>query len=218
MIVWQDMPNGDRGPRWQPHDYFTETERERSAESEADYRKEWREIVDQLYSHPCIGVWVPFNEAWGQFKTPEIAAWTKAYDPTRLVDPASGGNHYLAGDMLDVHHYPHPRLTLLDTRRATVLGEYGGIGFVVRDHLWEPDRNWGYVRTNSEKEVTDTYERYAEQLERLIGRGYSAAVYTQTTDVEAEVNGLMTYDRKRMKVDVERIRAINRRICRSLDR
>ena len=94
VIVWQDMPSGDRNPEWQNRQYFAGTELTRTPQSEAIYRKEWKEIIDCLYSHPCIGVWVPFNEAWGQFKTPEIAAWTKQYDPTRLVNPASGGNHY----------------------------------------------------------------------------------------------------------------------------
>jgi len=106
VIVWQDMPSGDRNPEWQNRKYFDGTEMRRSAESEAIYRKEWKEIMDCLYSHPCIGTWVPFNEAWGQFKTPEIAEWTKQYDPTRLVNPASGGNHYTCGDMLDLHNYP----------------------------------------------------------------------------------------------------------------
>lgn len=217
MIVWQDMPNGDQGPQWQMHSYFTGEERHRSAESEACYRKEWKEIIDYLYSFPSIGVWVPFNEAWGQFKGPEIAEWTKAYDPSRLVNPASGGNHYLTGDILDLHHYPQPKMTLLDTNRATVLGEYGGIGLVIPDHVWVKNRdNWGYTRFNSPKEVTDEYARYADELLRLIGCGFAAAVYTQTTDVEVEVNGLMTYDRKVVKVEEERIREINRTICNSL--
>ena len=220
MIVWQDMPSGDqadRMPQWQNKRYFTGEEKHRSPLSEQYYRKEWQEIIDCLYSFPSIGVWVPFNEAWGQFKTVEIAEWTKAYDPTRLVNPASGGNHYLTGDLLDLHNYPAPELYLYDHNRPTVLGEYGGIGLVLEDHLWEPDRNWGYVRFDSPKAVTDEYERYAEILSKLIPNGFSAAVYTQTTDVEIEVNGLMTYDRKVMKVEPERIRAINTRICHSLD-
>ena len=123
MIVWQDMPNGDRGPEWQMHNYFTGTERVRSPESEANFRKEWKEVIDYLYSYPSVGVWVPFNEAWGQFKTKEITEWTKEYDPSRLVNPASGGNHYQIGDMLDLHNYPNPRMYLYDAQRATVLGE-----------------------------------------------------------------------------------------------
>ena len=213
MIVWQDMPNGDRGPEWQMRNYFTGVERLRSQESEDNFRKEWKEIIDFLYSYPSIAVWVPFNEAWGQFKTKEISDWTKNYDPTRLVNPASGGNHYTVGDMLDLHHYPNPTMYLYDAQRATVLGEYGGIGRAIKDHLWEPDRNWGYIQFDSEKEVTDEYIKYAEQLKQLIRQGFSAAVYTQTTDVEVEVNGLMTYDREIIKVDESRVRKVNQEIC-----
>lgn len=218
MIVWQDMPNGDRGPEWQMHNYFEGVERVRSAESEANYRKEWKEIIDYLYSYPSIGVWVPFNEAWGQFKTQEITEWTKEYDPSRFVNPASGGNHYTVGDMLDLHHYPNPKMFLYDGQRATVLGEFGGIGWANKDHLWVPDRNWGYVQFNSEKEVTDEYVKYAEELKGLIKQGFSAAVYTQTTDVEMEVNGLLTYDRKVVKVDEQRVRKVNQEICNSLNK
>lgn len=218
IIVWQDMPNGDRGPEWQMRKHFDGTERKRSAESEACYRKEWKEIMDYLYSYPCIGTWVPFNEAWGQFKSPEIAEWTKQYDPTRLVNPASGGNHYTCGDMLDLHNYPAPEMFLYDAQRATVLGEYGGIGMALKDHLWVPDRNWGYVQFNSAAEVTKEYVNYANILYDLIPRGFSAAVYTQTTDVEVEVNGLMTYDRKVIKVDEAKVRETNQRICRSLEK
>ncbi len=217
IIVWQDMPSGDRSPEWQPRQYFNGTELTRSAESEAIYRKEWKEIIDACYSYPCIGVWIPFNEAWGQFKTPEIAEWTKQYDSTRVLNPASGGNHYTCGDILDLHHYPHPNLFLYDAQRATVLGEFGGIGLVMKDHLWEPDRNWGYVQFNSPKEVTDEYVKYAGQLYELVKRGFSAGVYTQTTDVEVEVNGLMTYDRKEVKVDIDRVREANLRLIHSLD-
>lgn len=216
IIVWQDMPSGDRNPEWQNHRYFDGTEMKRSAESEACYRKEWKEIMDCLYSYPCIGTWVPFNEAWGQFKTPEIVAWTKAYDPSRLVNPASGGNHYPVGDMLDLHNYPAPAMYLYDGARANVLGEYGGIGLALKAHLWEPDRNWGYVQFNTPREVTDEYVKYADQLYQLVSRGFSAAVYTQTTDVEMEVNGLMTYDRKVVKVEEPRVREANLRLCRSL--
>lgn len=218
IIVWQDMPSGDRNPEWQSRKYFEGTEMKRSAESEACYRKEWKEIMDALYSYPCIGTWIPFNEAWGQFKTPEIVEWTKQYDPTRLVNPASGGNHYTCGDMLDLHNYPAPELYLYDAQRATVLGEYGGIGWVVQGHIWEPDRNWGYIQFNSSKEVTDEYVKYAEKLYDLIPRGFSAAVYTQTTDVEVEVNGLMTYDRKVIKLDEKRVREMNRKLCESLNK
>ncbi len=217
IIVWQDMPNGDRSPEWQMRQYFNGVERLRSPESEANYRREWKELIDYLYSYPSVGVWVPFNEAWGQFKTEEITAWTKQYDPSRLVNPASGGNHYPVGDILDLHQYPAPQLYLYDGQRATVLGEYGGIGWANKEHLWEPDRNWGYVQFNSAQEVTDEYVKYAEQLKQLILQGFSAAVYTQTTDVEIEVNGLITYDRELVKVDEQRVHKVNQEICHILN-
>ena len=216
IIVWQDMPSGDHNPQWQSHQYFDGTELKRSTESEANYRKEWKEIIDCLYSYPCIGTWVPFNEAWGQFKTVEIVEWTKLYDPTRLVNPASGGSHCPCGDMLDLLNYPQPEIYLYDAQRATVLGEYGGIGLVLKDHIWEPNRNWGYVQFNSSKDATDEYVKYADMLYQLIFKGFSAAIYTQTTDVEVEVNGLMTYDRKVIKLDEKRLKKINMHICNAL--
>ena len=219
LLVWQDMPSGDmsNGPRWQSRNYFNGSELIRSVESEANYRKEWKEIMDYLYSYPCIAVWVPFNEAWGQFKTVEIVEWTKAYDSSRLVNPASGGNHYPTGDMLDLHNYPAPDMYLFDGTRANVLGEYGGIGLPLENHLWQTDRNWGYVQFKNAKEVTDEYIKYAEQLKKWIQTGFSGAVYTQTTDVEGEVNGLMTYDRKVIKLEEDRLRKINQEVCRSLE-
>ena len=218
IIVWQDMPSGDRNPEWQMHQYFTGTELKRSAESEACYRKEWKEIMDFLYSYPCICTWVPFNEAWGQFKTPEIAEWTKQYDPSRLVNPASGGNFYHCGDIVDLHNYPGPRMYLYDGERANVLGEYGGIGLALEGHLWQPDRNWGYVQFKNSKEVTDEYVKFGNELLKYIKQGFTAAVYTQTTDVEIEVNGVMTYDRKVMRMDEKRLRKMNDEIVNSLNR
>jgi len=219
LIVWQDMPNGGPSPQWQARNYFNGTEVIRSAASEANYRKEWKEIIDCLYSYPSIAVWVPFNEAWGQFKTPEIVAWTKEYDPSRLVNPASGGNHYTCGDILDLHHYPGPNMFLYDPRRATVLGEYGGIGLVVEGNTWVNDKkNWGYVKFNTSDEVTNEYIKYGKYLLELIRKGFSAAVYTQTTDVEGEINGLMTYDRKVIKMNEAKVREINQQICNSLNK
>lgn len=217
IIVWQDMPSGDRNPEWIGHEYFKGTELTRTVESEECYRKEWKEIIDYLYSYPCIGVWVPFNEAWGQFKTQEIAKWTKHYDPSRLVNPASGGNHFTCGDMLDLHNYPEPKLYLYDAQRVTVLGEYGGIGLVVKNHIWVPEHNWGYIQFTSTKEVTSKYVEYANKLLELIPNGFSAAVYTQISDVEMEVNGLITYDRKVIKVDESTIKNINKKVVESLE-
>lgn len=217
ILVWQDMPNGDQGPHWDMHHYFDGKEVTRSIESEQNFRKEWKEIMDYLMPYPSIAIWVPFNEAWGQFKTQEITEWTQYYDPSRLVNPASGGNHYLkVGDILDFHKYPSPEMMMYDNERITVIGEYGGIGMPLTDHLWQPDKNWGYVQFKSAKEVTDEYVKYGRQLLNLVKSGISGGVYTQTTDVEGEVNGLITYDRKVIKVEEDRIRKINQEIVNSL--
>jgi beta-galactosidase/beta-glucuronidase len=218
ILVWQDMPSGDRGPQWQTRNYFNGMEMKRSAQSEENFRNEWREIIDLTFSNPSVVVRVPFNESWGQFKTPEITEWTKNYDPSRLVNPASGGNHYDTGDMLDMHNYPDPVIGLFDSKRSCVLGEYGGIGLAVEGHLWEKDRNWGYVQYKTIDEATNAFITMAEKLKQLIPACYSAAVYTQTTDVEIEVNGLMTYDRKIIKMDEARIRKVNLEICNSLSK
>lgn len=218
MIVWQDMPSSGKSPEWRPGHYFDGVELVRTSESEANFRKELKEMIDQFYSYPSIGVWTIFNEAWGQFKTPEFAKWTKEYDPTRLVNPASGGNHYMCGDMLDLHHYPGPNMFLRDPLRVNVLGEFGGIGLALKDHLWDTKRNWGYVKFNTMDEVTEEYIKYAEQLYQMIDKGFSAGVYTQTTDVEEEINGLITYDRKKIKMNEQRVREVNQKICNSLNK
>ena len=217
ILVWQDMPNGDNGPQWIMHDYFDGKEAVHSLESQANYRKEWKEIIDYLMPYPSIVVWVPFNEAWGQHNTKEVSDWTNDYDQSRLVNSASGGNHYLkVGDILDYHKYPSPELMMIDPERVTVLGEYGGIGLPMKDHLWQPDKNWGYVQFKNIDEVTDEYIKYANDLIKLIPRGISGAVYTQTTDVEGEVNGLMTYDRKKIKMNEAKVRKVNQQISNSL--
>ena len=217
ILVWQDMPNGDAHPEWQRWNFFNGKELVRSAESENNFRREWKEVINLTFSNPCVVVRVPFNERWGQFKTKEIVEWTKNYDPSRLVNPASGGNFYDTGDIIDIHNYPQPVMGLFDSKKVNVLGEYGGIGLAIEGHLWEKDRNWGYVQYKNSEEATSEYVKYAEKLKQLIPFGYSAAVYTQTTDVEIEVNGLMTYDRKIIKLDEAKIRKVNREICRSLN-
>ncbi len=217
MIVWQDMPNGDRNQDWQYRQFYYGPDMVRTTESEATYRKEWKEVMDCLYSYPCIGVWTPFNEAMGQFKPVEIAEWTKAYDPTRPVNPASGGNYFPCGDILDLHSYPEPVMFLFDADRVNVIGEFGGIGMALKGHLWNEDRNWGYGDLKGKEEATAEYLEYANRLEELSALGLCGAVYTQTTDVESEINGLMTYDRKVMKMDAEALRKANSEVCRCLD-
>ena len=218
ILVWQDMPSGDMGNHWAPHTYNGGTDKNRSAASVANYYQEWKEIMDLCVSHPSVVVWVPFNEAWGQFDTEKVTEWTKGYDPSRLVNPASGGNHRACGDILDLHNYPGPSMFLYDPQRVTVLGEYGGIGLPLENHLWWNKRNWGYVQFKNRDEVTAEYVKYANELKGMVDRGFSAAVYTQTTDVEGEVNGLMTYDRKEIKINEAAVKKANQSVINQLSK
>ncbi len=218
ILVWQDMPSGDMGNHWAPHTYNGGTDKNRSAASVANYYQEWKEIMDLCVSHPSVVVWVPFNEAWGQFDTEKVTEWTKGYDPSRLVNPASGGNHRACGDILDLHNYPGPSMFLYDPQRVTVLGEYGGIGLPLENHLWWNKRNWGYVQFKNRDEVTAEYVKYANELKGMVDRGFSAAVYTQTTDVEGEVNGLMTYDRKEIKINEAAVKKVNQSVINQLSK
>ena len=219
IIVWQDMPSGDysTSPEWQREAYFRGPQCLRSQASVDNYYREWGDIIDQFRCFPCIASWIPFNERWGQFNTWSVAKWTKEKDPTRLVNPASGGNFCCTGDVLDAHHYPEPVQMLWDPDRVNVVGEYGGIGYPVQGHTWvASDKNWGYVKFNSTREVTDTYVEYATMLLELARQGCSGAIYTQTTDCETEVNGIMTYDRRVVKMELDRFAEINRRVAHCL--
>ncbi len=234
LAVWQDMPNladnlkatiatrpeeVGRMQRnvWAKDSFYAKgTDCQVPSLWKQNWYNEWNEIINDLKCFQSIVVWVPFNEAWGQFDTEEAAAFTKALDPTRLVDAASGGNLRFCGDIIDVHHYPCPAMNAFDRKFVNVLGEYGGIGFPVEGHLWQKDANWGYGQVmSSGDEVLDLYEKFAEMLKTFIVNGCSSAVYTQTTDVEIEVNGLMTYDRKVIKVDEKRLAEINRSVIAS---
>jgi Glycosyl hydrolases family 2/Glycosyl hydrolases family 2, sugar binding domain/Glycosyl hydrolases family 2, TIM barrel domain len=214
MLVWQDMPSGDLGNRWESRPGVTglETDRDRTAESEKAYRTEWKSIIDANYNFPCIVVWVPFNEGWGQFKTAEIVHWTMTYDASRLVNAASGGNFFSVGHILDLHNYPEPAMPkpeLFGKDFVLVLGEFGGLGLPVEGHTWQAKDNWGYQSFPNPDELLKEYESFISRLELLIPKGLSAAVYTQTTDVEIEVNGLMTYDRKVVKMPEEKLHQLN---------
>ena len=224
ICVWQDMPSiadycapGPRAPEicarsgnhWSGDTAFGGTECSIPQEGKDSYYHEWGEIIAEFKNNPCIVVWVPFNEAWGQFDTEEVVAFTRAQDPTRLINPASGGNFTQCGDIIDVHNYPAPRMGYYDRHFINVYGEFGGIGHPVEGHLWNSGYHWGYVEFATPDEVLDRYESIIEQMKLFKKMGYSAAVYTQTTDVEGEVNGLMTYDRKVIKVDEARLRRIN---------
>jgi beta-galactosidase/beta-glucuronidase len=217
MLVWQDMPSGDMGNRWDDGlgTIGLATDRERTVESERIYRKEWKAIIDATYHFPSIIVWVPFNEGWGQFKTRDIVEWTMSYDPSRLVNEASGGNFEYVGHILDIHHYPDPVMPspqLFGQKQVLALGEYGGLGFSVEGHTWQAKNNWGYQSFMNQAELLRKYEAFIDRFPPLISKGLSAVIYTQTTDVEIEVNGLMTYDRKVIKMPEERLKQIHSKL------
>ena len=239
VLVWQDMPCiGDHGVRgdknsldtrdpeirenthnkWAHDSFLGGTDCNIPQEWQDNYYKEWGEIIDAFKSFQCIVVWVPFNEAWGQFDTPRAVKFTREKDPTRLVNESSGGNFTLSGDIQDVHHYAAPAMRAVEKELVNVIGEYGGLGWPIEGHLWQKDKNWGYGTVfNNGKELLDVYADFAELLKeyiRLMGCG--GAVYTQTTDVEIEVNGIMTYDREIIKVDEKRFAEINKAVINAL--
>ena len=202
ILVWQDMPSS----HFDRNGYSAEQLKAIDAQWEA----EWKAIIDALYNHPSIVMWIPFNEGWGQFDTERITEWTKGYDPSRLVNNASGWTDKGVGDVHDIHSYPNPAMPRLEADRAVVLGEYGGLGLPIRGHLWEYGGNWGYQTYQDMGDFEQRYIRMTQDLFGLVDKGLAAAVYTQTTDVEVEVNGLMTYDRKVIKLDPKRFSSVNR--------
>jgi len=216
LLVWQDMPN-----IWEPDGAD-------SAVVRKQFRKEWQEIIDQLISVPSIVTWVPFNENWGAFDVTNMANWTKKYDPSRLVNGNSGYNYAPGyrpaygdprnGDFVDLHNYdlinethtPKPE----DTRAASI-GEFGGKGLFIRGHMW-PVRNNAYEILASKELLSDTYVMMLTEVEQMmIYRGVSCAIYTQTTDVEHEINGLVTYDRQVEKMDFNKVKTINESIIKT---
>ncbi len=194
LLVWQDMPSGNFG---------------KDDAAKKQYRLEHQRLIEFLHNYPSIVMWVPFNEGWGQHDTPEIARWVKELDPTRLVNEASGWHDKGAGDIRDMHKYPGPAMPKLEEQRVAVLGEFGGLGLPVMGHLWWNKRNWGYRNYKSQKELQHHYDTLIHKLRPMIARGLCAAVYTQTTDVEGEVNGLMTYDREVLKLDAKHSAALH---------
>ena len=235
MLVWQDIPSGGRhmdllhsailgiaGARLRDDRRLGRFGRA-DPDSRADFESEAAEIVDFLEGFPCVVAWVPFNEGWGQFESLRIARELAERDPTRLVDAASGWYDSGGGHFASRHDYARkPRAPGADRAeaparpgeappapRAAILSEYGGLTMRVEGHSTEDRRQFGYAGASDAEDLAAQYEALAARLSALAGEGLAASVYTQITDVEIERNGLLTYDRRRVKADAARIRAAN---------
>jgi hypothetical protein len=208
LLVWQDMPGGDNGMvRARRGEKATDRSNDPAAVKQFD--AELKAMIDTHYNHPSIVMWVVFNEGWGQHETERTVNWTKQYDPTRLINPASGWHDYPVGDLIDMHKYPAPGTPKAQPNRASVLGEFGGLGLPVTGHMWT-DKNWGYKGVADGAALTRQYVKLMSQAWGMREtQGLNAAIYTQITDVETEANGLLSYDREVIKVDVDAVRQAN---------
>jgi hypothetical protein len=194
LIVWQDMPSGNNS----------------TSESKKQFETELQQLIENLDNHPCIAMWVLFNEGWGQYDTERLTQWVKKLDTSRLVNNASGWTDKKVGDVIDMHNYPGPGSPRPEESRAAVLGEFGGLGLGIEGHTWAK-RTWGYQGMADSEMLTSQYVKLLRKAWVLSEEpGMSAAVYTQTTDVETECNGIMTYDRAIVKMAADKIGPANR--------
>jgi beta-galactosidase/beta-glucuronidase len=212
FLVWQDMPSAMTGATPSNVRKGVAADAQFPAEPSAGWERELKSIIAALSNAPSIIVWVPFNEGWGQHTTNAVLQMVKALDPTRLVDGPSGWEDRGWGDLKDMHSYPGPDMFPVIPDRVSVLGEFGGLGLPLPGHLWWDKRNWGYRTFTGRAELQTAYEGLIEKLAPLVKQGLAAAVYTQTTDVEGEINGLMTYDRQVMKFDTAKLAELHRRL------
>ncbi|UCF20252.1 MAG: chitobiase/beta-hexosaminidase C-terminal domain-containing protein [Gemmatimonadota bacterium] len=199
LLVWQDMPNADIPLEARDSDRATDPE------ATAQFEAELVRLIETHRNHPSIVMWVPFNEGWGQYDSPRIVDLVRATDPTRLVNHASGWYERGSGDVIDRHHYPDPQPPTPEAGRAAVQGEFGGLGFNMPGHMWL-EEGWGYDLPPDRETLTQRFEDFFAIIRSAATeRGLSASVYTQTTDIESENNGLMTYDREVVKIEPEAV-------------
>lgn len=217
LMVWQDMVSGFETEKRAEQCLGPNSQTDWDAPQE--YREQWeKELFDMLGTlrfYPSIIAWVVFNEGWGQYDTHKIVSSVADYDSTRIVNGVSGWKDRGVGNVYDVHNYPYTCMILPENNgdRISVLGEFGGLGYPVNGHLWRPgENNWGYKNLEGVSGLLADYVKLAYDLEGLIAQGLGAAIYTQTTDVEGEINGFITYDRKIIKLPVKLLHVINSRL------
>ncbi len=214
LLVWQDMPSGFKTTEERKNNRFPsdKIDWDKPKDDALQFEKELKAMIDNLRFFPSIVMWVNFNEGWGQYDTKRMAEWTKSYDPSRLVDAISGWTDRGCGDVFDMHQYPSPctEPANMYPGRAIVLGEFGGLGWPAEGHLWFTDRKSGGYRTFYDaSKLTNEYIQLVHHLKAARYAGLAAAIYTQTTDVEGEVNGMITYDREMCKINPQILRIIN---------
>ena len=216
MMVWQDQVSAGNNPKWTRLSPNPE-DAQWPDDAHAQWILEYKRMISELESHSCITVWVPFNEAWGQHRTVEVGKWSEKRDPTRHINVASGGNFWPAGHIVDEHRYPHPGFPFKLNENGRfddyikVIGEFGGHGLPTPGHLWDNStKNWGYGGLPKDAaEYKDRYKESIRLLTELKSKGIAGGVYTQTTDVEGEINGLITYDRKVIKIPASELKEIH---------
>lgn len=224
MMVWQDMPSGGGKYRFSTitlplvtgihrRDNHYRAFARASSQGRGEYMDELEEMVGQLFNAPSVVLWVPFNEGWGQFDSTLVMERVRALDPTRPVDPASGWHDQGAGELRSLHVYFKPFRFRRDRRgRALALSEFGGYNLRVDGHCFN-QKDYGYRRLPDAAALWRDFSRlYEREVLPAVPRGLCASVYTQLSDVEDELNGLMTYDRRVVKLDADEVRELNERL------
>ena len=226
MLVWQDMVSGgdyvstffvgvlpNLSIRKLSDSHYKWFKRDDAAQRER-FKKELFEMIDSLYNCVSICCWVPFNEGWGQFDALSIGKAVKQKDPTRFVDHASGWHDQGGPDFVSIHRYILPvTLPKRDEKRPFVLSEFGGYSQIIDGHVWNKNKSFGYMMFPSKDKLTAAVKKlYEKQIIPLVPKGLAACVYTQVSDVEFEVNGLLTYDRRIVKVDEDTMRSLNEKL------
>lgn len=224
MLVWQDMPSGGGKYRFSTitlplvtgihrRDNHYRAFARASSQGRGEYMDELEEMVGQLFNAPSVVLWVPFNEGWGQFDSTLVMERLRALDPTRPVDPASGWHDQGAGELRSLHVYFKPFRFRRDRRgRALALSEFGGYNLRVDGHCFN-QKDYGYRRLPDAAALWRDFSRlYEREVLPAVPRGLCASVYTQLSDVEDELNGLMTYDRRVVKLDADEVRELNERL------
>jgi len=227
MFVWQDMPNGggdydmlfvteltnayDWIARNVTDDHYAWFMRD-DEEGRNQYYADLQAMIEELYNHPCIATWVPFNEGWGQFDANKATALIRSVDPTRFVNEACGWFDQHGGDMYSIHNYAPGLEITAQPDRVVALTEFGGYAFAMPGHL-ACEKEFGYQSYHSKEELTANYKRLWEaEIYPNVERGMCSTVYTQTSDIEEEINGIFTYDRDEVKLLEEDVKALNAKL------